>query len=330
MPRLCVPLKRFHGSVGEIKAMSMPTVSVVIPAYRVTDFIKASLDSVLCQTFTDFEVIVVNDQCPDTPALERALEPYASRITYLKHEKNAGPSAARNTAIRASKGEFIAFLDGDDEWDPEYLRDQMSALQEDPSADVVYCDAWIVGDPRTEGKRFMELFPSRGNVTIQNLFTQTVNVMVSALMRKSVLLRSGLMDPAIRCSEDFDLWVRIVKSGGKIIYQRKPLVRYRRRPGSATADGINMCRGALAVAQKTLGSGGEQEDLQAVRQAREKWTAELRLAEGRAHFRKGELRAAANCLDEANRYMRRPTLAQQLWQCDGRRGLYAPLWGVSN
>jgi glycosyltransferase involved in cell wall biosynthesis len=287
--------------------MSIPRVSVVIPAYQVTPFIGASLDSVLRQTFINYEILVVNDACPDTPALERTLEPYQGRITYLKHPRNEGPSAARNTAIRMARGELVAFLDGDDEWEPEYLKDQLRALEKDPYAEVVYCDAWVVGD--ASEKRFMDLCPSQGEVTVQALFRQTVNVMVSALIRKKTLVRVGMMDPAIRCSEDFDLWVRIVQSGGKIIYQRNPLVRHRRRPGSATSNSINMLRGAIAVAEKTLNHGGTREDLETIRGVQERWKAELRLAEGRAHWKEGHLRSAAVDLYEANRYLKQPKLA---------------------
>ena len=97
-----------------------PRVSVIIPAYRVTDFIVDTLQSVFDQTFTDYEVILVNDGSPDTPRLERALEPYRDRIRYIVQE-NGGPARARNTAIRAARAPLIAQLDGDDQWFPTFL-----------------------------------------------------------------------------------------------------------------------------------------------------------------------------------------------------------------
>jgi glycosyltransferase involved in cell wall biosynthesis len=101
-----------------------PLVSVIIPAYDVAEFIGEALDSVFAQTFTDYEVIVINDGSPDTAKLERALAPYLSRIVYLKQE-NRGVSAARNTGINAARGSLIAFLDGDDVWLPNYLEVQV-------------------------------------------------------------------------------------------------------------------------------------------------------------------------------------------------------------
>ena len=88
-----------------------PLVSVIIPAYDVAEFIGDALNSVFAQTFSDFEVIVINDGSPDTAKLERVLGPYMSRIVYLKQE-NRGVSAARNTGIAAARGSLIAFLGG--------------------------------------------------------------------------------------------------------------------------------------------------------------------------------------------------------------------------
>ena len=91
--------------------ISNPLVSIIIPAYNVTNYIGDALNSVLAQTFTDYEVIVINDGSPDSEALERALVPYMSRIVYLRQE-NQGVSAARNRGILSARGTLLAFLDG--------------------------------------------------------------------------------------------------------------------------------------------------------------------------------------------------------------------------
>src|SRR5262245_33441277 len=94
-----------------------PSVSVIIPAYNIAPFIAEALESVLAQTFTDYEIIVVNDGSPDTEELERVLAPYLSRIRYFKQE-NQGAGAARNAGLNVATGEYVAFLDGDDVWYP--------------------------------------------------------------------------------------------------------------------------------------------------------------------------------------------------------------------
>src|SRR5271170_1297597 len=87
-----------------------PLISVVIPAYNCARSLPATLDSVLAQTFRDYEIIVVNDGSPDTPALDEALAPYRDKIRYFI-QGNQGPAGARNHGIRVARGEFIALLD---------------------------------------------------------------------------------------------------------------------------------------------------------------------------------------------------------------------------
>ena len=96
-----------------------------MPAYNVAPFIGEALESVFAQTCKDYEVIVVNDGSPDTEELERVIEPFRSRIKYVKRE-NRGVSAARNTGIRLARGRFVAHLDPDDAWDPDYLSKQLA------------------------------------------------------------------------------------------------------------------------------------------------------------------------------------------------------------
>src|SRR5689334_24122006 len=135
-----------------------PTVSVIIPAYNAAAFIGETLDSVFAQTFADFEVIVVNDGSPDTEALERELARYPEKLRYIKQE-NQGAAAARNTGIKAARGEFVAFLDADDTWLPVFLEKQLELLERTP-ADVVWADALICGDSPLAGRTFMQVQPS--------------------------------------------------------------------------------------------------------------------------------------------------------------------------
>ena len=112
-------------------------VSVIIPCYNTAGYVVETLESVFSQTYKDYEVVVVNDGSPDTPSLELALAPWRDKITYIKTE-NHGLAGARNNGIRASSGELVALLDSDDVWEPNYLEVQVSKLDENPSADIVY------------------------------------------------------------------------------------------------------------------------------------------------------------------------------------------------
>ena len=277
-----------------------PLVSIITPAYNAAGFIREALDSAFAQTFTDYEIIVVNDGSPDTEELERVLEPDMHRIKYIKQE-NRGPSTARNTALRAASGIFIALLDSDDVWLPDYLQEQVRLMQADASVDVLYPDAEVFGDAPESGRRFMEICPSDGEVTFESLVRQQCTVMICAMARRETLLRLGGFDEDLRSSEDFDFWLRVVKAGGRISYHRRVLARYRKRRGSLSSDPVWMCEHILAVFEKA----GKTLDLtQTERAALAEQTAHFRALlhfhEGKRAFFAGDAKAAIRDLSEAN------------------------------
>ncbi len=226
-----------------------PRVSVIMPAYNVAQYIAEALDSVFAQTFTDYEVIVVNDGSPDTPALERALAPYRERIIYLV-QKNGGVSAARNAALRETRGEFVAFLDPDDAWLPDYLAAQVKRLDTE-ECDLSYANAYLFKDARDadESERtFMRYNPSEGAATYEALLALRCNVPTSGTVaRRDAVFAAGLFDETIRVSEDFDLWLRIARRDGRLTYEHTPLLRHRRRADSLTASSARQLNAALHV-----------------------------------------------------------------------------------
>jgi glycosyltransferase involved in cell wall biosynthesis len=209
-----------------------PLVSVIIPVFNASGHVVSALRSVFAQTFTDYEVILINDGSSDSGLLERAIQPYFSRIIYLKQE-NRGPSAARNLGIREAHGEWLAFLDSDDAWLPHYLAEQFRFLQCNPSLDMVYCDATLRGDTGAAGKTFMQLCQSSGPVTFESLLVeQTQPITSGTVIRRRSVTDAGLFDEEISCSEDHDLWLRVAYTGGKISYQRQALLLRNLRRGS--------------------------------------------------------------------------------------------------
>ncbi len=165
----------------------VPRVSIVVPAFDVADLIAETLDSALAQTFTENEIIVVNDGSTDSDQLERVLENYFDEIIYIRQE-NAGVASARNCAIGEARGEFIAFLDGDDIWLPEKLSNQIQFLEKQ-NFDMVYCDAQLFGEPLFEAKTFMVNAPSIGEVTTESLLNGRCNVLTSATIVKERISR---------------------------------------------------------------------------------------------------------------------------------------------
>lgn len=227
-----------------------PRVSVVIPAYRASRDIADALDSLFKQTFTDFEVVVVNDGSPDTAELEAALQPYTGRIRYF-FQDNRGAGAARNTGIREARGSVIALLDADDRWSPEFLRSQVGYLEAHAECDMVYCDALVTGDSSLAGRRFMENAPSIGEVTLRSLIAQRCNIILSTVVvRRKVIVGAGLFDETLRRGQDFELWLRIAQHGAAIHYQRQVLAERRVRADGLSGDSIAELQRAIGVLER--------------------------------------------------------------------------------
>lgn len=282
-----------------------PLVSVVIPAYNVSAFIGQTLDSVFAQRFTSFEVIVVNDGSPDTAALESALAPYRDRILYLT-QANSGPGAARNAAIRQSRGTYLAFLDGDDLWLPHYLADQVGRAVADPSLAVVYGDVEIIGDPTVVGRTASDLNGSVEEATFVGLLSERCTFTTScAVARRDWVERVGLFDPDLRKCEDFDLWVRVAHAGGRFGRTTKVLAKYRRHGRGASSDSIGMTDALLAVLDKcerTLALTDEAR--RALARTREHQRAVKQFLTGKQAFADGDYATARRELTRANTVMR--------------------------
>ena len=228
-----------------------PRVSFIMPAYNAAPYIGAALDSLFAQTFRRFEAIVANDGSPDTPELERVLAPYLPGIVYLKLEKNAGISAARNAAIRVAKGDLLAFLDCDDGIEPIYLEKQVAAFDADPGLDLVWCDSRLNGRPGYDGRLYSEFMPTKRPVTPEGLLLQQCSPVCSCVVvRRKAVLEVGGFDENFRRSEDFDLWLRLARAGKKFDYQPLVLGRRKERDDSLSADFLAQAAAALAVLRK--------------------------------------------------------------------------------
>jgi GT2 family glycosyltransferase len=275
---------------------AVPLVSVIIPAFRAARYIGVALDSVLEQTFTPLEIIVINDASPDTHELERALERFSGRVRYLKRETNGGPGAARNTGIVAARGEYLAFLDADDYWDPVYVAEQMSFLAVHPGVSLVYSDAsWFEDGSGKVVGTLMTQAPSRGEPTFDSLLRQDCTIGTSAVVvRRQAVLDAGLFDPDIgNHSEDFDLYLRIAKSGARLAYQRKLLVHHRLHPESLTAESLHIQQGAMRVLRKVAGrSDLTPEQRGWLTRTSARIEADFNLGQARAALRRGDFATA--------------------------------------
>ena len=286
-----------------------PDVSVIIPAYNTAGYVAGAVASVLAQTYTSYEIIVVNDGSPDSEAMGRALAPYRDRITYIV-QKNTGVSAARNYAIAIARGRYIAFLDSDDVWEPEYLASQVAVLDGDPSVAMVYPDALIIGDHPHAGRTFTEVCPTRGEPTFLGVLTEECHVFVGSLVRREALVGAGLFDPQLRTSEDFDLWLRLLARGERIVCNPRVLVRFLKRRNSASADPVMMAEGALKVLDKIERTLKLRPEDRAVVEARRKYfSAHLELMRGKRAFFRRDVDQALSHIERSNSLVKRLKLS---------------------
>jgi len=299
-----------------------PKVSVIIPTYKTADLIAACLDSVLAQSYSDLEVVVVNDGSPDTPELERVLQPYLDRynndqynerIVYLKQE-NKRAAAARNSAIRRARGEFVAFLDSDDTWYPHHLSAQMQLIADDPSLDLVYANAHLVGDP-TNRRSFMSICPSYGQATFDALIVERCQIPISTVVaRKRTLMSVGLFDEKLARCDDYDMWIRSAFSGAKIGYSRTAQARlFDGRPGSLGASQARMAEAYWVILEKCKRTLPLQDSDRAVV---EKRAAEIRaqylVEEGKCKLAERQFDKARELIAEANGYLHSSKLSLAL------------------
>jgi glycosyltransferase involved in cell wall biosynthesis len=272
-----------------------PAVSVIIPAFNVALYISEALESVLAQTFKDYEVIVVNDGSSDTLELERVLEPFREHIVYLK-QNNRGAAAARNAGLYVARGEYVAFLDADDLWEPNFLTSQLDFIESNGQCDLVYANARLFGDTPLSGRTYMETSPSKGEVTFESLITARCNVITSGVVtRRQMILDVGLFDEHLLRAHDFDLWLRMVRHGARAAYQRKVLLSYRVRSDSLSGDAIQRVERELeaydTIEQRLELSSNERALIARVVQTLK---ANLRIEQGKASLTRQEFDVAAS------------------------------------
>jgi glycosyltransferase involved in cell wall biosynthesis len=230
-----------------------PLASVVIPAYNAARYIGATLDSVFKQTFLAFEVLVVNDGSPDTAALDLALQPYQSKIRYIRQE-NRGPSGARNAGIRAATGKYVAFLDSDDSWLPEHLAKQIDTLEANPKLQMIYANGVYLRGDTAVGILF-DNSPQALPVDLDCLLRERSTVITSsAVVLRDALFKAGLFDEQLRRCEDYDLWLRLAQSGTMISFTREIHILHRQSNGLA-ANWELMRKALIQVYEKHLALG---------------------------------------------------------------------------
>ena len=202
-------------------------ISVVIPAYNAGPCVGRAIDSILAQSFTDYEIIVVDDGSTDDTA--EAVKKYGDKVRYI-YQENAGSSVARNGGIEAAKGDWIAFLDADDEWLPEKLRLQVELLGRNPQLRWCACNRYqadggrrsVLGDTKAiekalAGSDYFENYFTAAAKSLCPIITSTI------IVRKDVFSELDGFDRQFLRGQDIDMWWRIGHYYPEIGYIAEPL-----------------------------------------------------------------------------------------------------------
>jgi len=211
----------------------MPRVTVIVPTYNRANLLPHAVDSVLAQSFTDFELLVVDDGSTDNT--REVVDRYEdSRVRYVRRERG-GISAAVNTGIWAASGELIARLDSDDVWLPELLEVQAAALDGAPSAGFVYAKGTpinLAGEP-IEGQ-IVGRKPKFGDDAFASLLLADCTCNITIVARLQALKEAGLFDETLRMHEDWDMWLRVARNH-PMLFSDRVLANFRWHDGNTTA-----------------------------------------------------------------------------------------------
>jgi glycosyltransferase involved in cell wall biosynthesis len=273
-----------------------PLVSVIMPAYNTSAYVAAAIRSARSQTIQDVEILVVDDGSTDgtRAAAERAADG-DQRVVVLT-QANAGPSAARNHAMKLARGEYFAFLDSDDEWMPSFLEAQLAVLARRPSTAVVTGNAFNRGGV-FDGTPYRAIQPAERALPFVEMIAREDSVCILSVFRRSVYDTIGDFEESLRGNEDYEFWLRAAQHGFEFVQTFTPLAYYRRRPDSASADDRKMAAGILLVfgmiRGRCRGAARAAVDLQIAYFERE-----LLSIEARYWLRQGDSRAAARCYEQ--------------------------------
>ncbi|MCI0337220.1 MAG: glycosyltransferase [Acidobacteria bacterium] len=215
-----------------------PKVSVIIPVYNTEEFIAGTIQSVLDQTYQNYEIIAVDDGSTDsTLQILRRLEPQINIFT----KDNGGPASARNVAIQNSVGEYIAFLDSDDLWIESKLEEQVAYLDRHPEIGLLFGQALMFVEENGE-KKIQSKIGYTDDPRFCRLLLGDFIPNSTVVIRRDCVDRVGLLNESLFAAEDYEYWMRIARLF-PIAGLPKPLAYYRIRDGNLLGDGRNIDKG---------------------------------------------------------------------------------------
>jgi len=211
--------------------------SVIIPLYNKAAYIERAIQSVLSQTFQEFELIVVDDGSTDNPFVQLSVisqqlsvdAPEIYKKVRVIQQQNRGVSTARNNGVKLAKYDYIAFLDADDSWEPTYLEEMKGLIAAYPNAGIYGSSYFIVkNDKKRIAPIGVEKNFDRGLINYCQVYSQTLCMPLwtgATIIRKSIFGLENGFNPRLKLGEDFDLWIRVAIKH-TVAFLNKPLASY--------------------------------------------------------------------------------------------------------
>ena len=228
--------------------MDTPQVSVIMPAFNAADFIRDSIESVRKQTFKNWELLIIEDASNDTTAeIAAHFQAEDARIKIHSLPTNQGAAFARNIGIKASRGDYISFLDADDLWNENKLEVQINFMIQN-KIDICYSSYEIIDE---EGVPKMQKIEALPNLTFDKLLKANYIGNLTGVYNAKKL--GKIYSPLIRKRQDWGLWLLALKKAGFAKGIQEPLALYRQRKNSISQNKVEMLQYNFLVYRKVLG-----------------------------------------------------------------------------
>lgn len=291
-------------------------ISIVTPAFNAAPYLQETLDSIGAQTLTDWELIVIEDGTDDgTRVLVEAFaSTHPQAVTYLRHEKNRGLPATRNTGIAAARGDWVALIDADDLWEPTHLNNLLH-LAETRGADIIHSGVVLFVSDTGETLSYREPDDQALADLPFSLFDSRYPIQPSStLLRTSLLKMTKGFDVSFKYVEDREYWIRLVRNGARIAFCPMRTCRYRQHEQAMTQNAEKMSLGIAMVHDKH----GDWDLIP--RQLRTRLASEAWLSAGRIVLR-GKPRLALKYFARAIHWKKFQLRAYLYWCCAALLGL---------
>ncbi len=267
----------------------MPLVSICIPAYNADKFISKALSSVREQSFTDWEIIIVEDGSKDNT--EKMVTEIADKIQqpvhFHRHEKNMGLPATRNSGIKKAAGKYVALLDADDYWKSNHL-ESILALFEKDNADIVHSGSILFDSDTGKELSIRAPKPEQEKEFLISLYNHSYIIQPSsAVIKRNVFERIEYFDTDFKICDDMEFWFRAARSDCWFIYSGQQSCHYRKHGNALSSKSAELVEEIAQVYQKHLGWSAFPMNFQI------KTTSRAFANAGRMHFRQNPNRSAS-------------------------------------